>query len=36
MAICRSIVEQHGGKIWAQSVLGQGSSFCFILPKESK
>lgn len=32
LAISRSIVKQHGGNIWAESVLGHGSSFCFILP----
>ncbi len=32
LSICRSIVEKHGGKIWAESVLGQGSTFCFTLP----
>jgi PAS domain S-box-containing protein len=32
LSICRSIVEQHGGHIWAESVLGQGSSFYFTLP----
>lgn len=30
--ITRSIVEQHAGKIWAESVQGAGSSFHFTLP----
>ncbi|MEM9945466.1 MAG: GAF domain-containing protein [Cyanobacteria bacterium P01_D01_bin.36] len=32
LAICRSIVQQHQGKIWAQSVIEQGSTFFFTLP----
>ena len=32
LTICRQIVEEHGGKIWAQSSLGKGSSFYFTLP----
>ncbi|NMG21103.1 hypothetical protein DP116_17270 [Brasilonema bromeliae SPC951] len=32
LAICRKIVEQHHGKIWVESVLGQGSTFHVILP----
>jgi signal transduction histidine kinase len=32
LAICRKIIEQHGGKIWAESALGQGSRFAFTLP----
>lgn len=32
LAICRNIVQQHGGEIWAQSVLGEGSTFYFTLP----
>ncbi|QUY45708.1 ATP-binding protein [Acaryochloris marina] len=33
LAICRNIVQQHGGTIWADSELGQGSTFCFTLPE---
>ena len=32
LALCRSIVEQHGGHIWAESAAGQGSRFLFTLP----
>jgi PAS domain S-box-containing protein len=32
LAISRSIVRQHGGRIWAENVLGGGSVFKFILP----
>lgn len=32
LAICRSIVERLGGRIWAESTLGSGSSFFVALP----
>ncbi len=32
LTICRKIVEQHGGEIWAESHLGEGSSFYFTVP----
>ena len=36
LAICRRIVERHGGHIWADSKPGQGASFHFALPVEGK
>ena len=33
LAISKSIVELHGGEIWLQSSLGNGSTFSFTLPK---
>lgn len=32
LSISRGIIEAHRGKIWAESVLGQGSTFRFTLP----
>lgn len=32
LPICRAIIEAHGGQIWAESQLGQGSKFYFSLP----
>jgi two-component system sensor histidine kinase GlrK len=32
LAIVKHIVEVHGGKVWAENNLGQGSKFTFVLP----
>jgi signal transduction histidine kinase len=34
LAICKSIIEAHGGKIWVESELGKGSAFHILLPME--
>jgi len=32
LSICRQLIDLHNGRIWAESELGRGSTFSFILP----
>ncbi|MCG3084545.1 hypothetical protein LD028_08800 [Anoxybacillus sp. LAT27] len=32
LSICRSIIESHGGNIWAEPTNPRGATFCFTLP----
>jgi PAS domain S-box-containing protein len=35
LAICKGIIEAHGGRIWASSAVGRGTTMCFTVPTSS-
>ena len=36
LSIVKHIVQAHGGKVWAESQIGKGSTFYFTVPKQAK
>ena len=36
LSVAKVMIEMHGGRIWAESTEGMGSTFTFLLPLEKK
>ena len=36
LILCKEFVDKNGGKIWTESIVGEGSTFYFTLPRQEK
>lgn len=36
LALCKTVIESHGGRIWLDSQIGEGTTFHFTLPKAQR
>jgi len=36
LSIVRSVIQAHGGRVWAESTPGRGSTFVFLVPEEAE
>lgn len=35
LALAKTVIEQHGGRVWVKSEMGEGTTFTFTLPREA-
>ncbi|MDH5492118.1 MAG: ATP-binding protein [Myxococcales bacterium] len=36
LALAKQIIDRYGGRIWAESAIGEGATFCFTIPKQPR